>query len=136
MDRMDRYLMQLPHRMPDNDFHRRIVQHVWRRRRRLRRIRAGISAVLSGVGLWLVMPTILGWVTSTPVPDNSLPWLIQIMDIFLQDFQGRLMISVDNLFVYQNQVASTISASAFLGMLVIAFALLLVMDQVMPRMEV
>lgn len=141
MDRMDRYLMQIPYPPPDDDFHaepdfhRRIVEHVWRRRRRMRRMRVGASAFLWLVGLWLVVPSLFGWMTSVAVPESGLPWLYSLLDVLLQDFQVRLTISIQNVISYHSELAGSMGATAVLGFVIIAAASLLVIDQVMPKVE-
>jgi hypothetical protein len=83
----------------------------------------------------MVVPSVFGWVTSLSVPENGLPWLYSLVDVLMQDFQARLTISIQNLFTSQSALASSMGATVFLGLVVIAIASLLVIDQVMPRME-
>ena len=127
MDKLDRLLEHLPRYVPAADLSARICSIVYRRQRQ-RRITRILFALAFGLsGLWLISP-VMAWLLMD-LSSSAISWLVDGFNYLNAESSPGLGQLWGGLFSLQDVIGSSLITSVWLGILLMGFGLLFVIDR-------
>jgi hypothetical protein len=132
-DPLDRLLLRLPSERLPGDITDRVLRYIQVQHRRRTGMRVVVSLVLAAGGLWLSSPLVSRLAISTNLSGSALTVLTDWMRVALAGLEAYLNYTWNGITGMQSKLAAPISASAWLGLAVLAVSVLLILGQLMPQ---
>ena len=134
-DDLDRLLYKLPGELPQSDLVARICHQLSGRQRRALGMRLGLSFLLAVFGIWLALPGLIISAEELRLPASGFSYLNPLIQSFLSGLWGFTQNALNGLSAFQANLAQTMGAATWLGMVALAGAALLALSLVMPQIE-
>jgi hypothetical protein len=134
-DELDRLLYRLPGEPPPSDLAARICHQIRVRQRRAHGVRLGLSFLLAIFGVWLALPGLINSAEKLSLPVSGYSYLIPLVQSFLNGLWGFTLNALNGLSAFQTNLAKTMGAGTWLGMVALAGAALLALSLVKLQIE-
>jgi hypothetical protein len=134
-DDLDQLLYRMPGEPPPSDLATRICHQIRLRQRHAQGVRLGLSLLLAVFGIWLALPGLINSAEELSLPASGFSYFNPLVQSFLSGLWGFTQNTLNSLSAFQANLAQTMGAITWLGMVALASAALLALSLVMPQIE-
>jgi hypothetical protein len=134
-DGLDRLLYRMPGELPSDELAEQICYKIHTTHRRALRVRLGLSFLLAVLGTWMALPGLIKGLEDLSLPSSGFFYLYPFIQSILNGLWVFTQNSLYSMTAFQENLAQTMGAGAWLGMVALASAALLALSSFIPQIE-